>query len=597
MRDKLYFVMDEPKTVYYKFTPRIEYGLEGHNYGYVCGGSNTSIIDRISFSLEAAPTIQVGGLSTERRNETAANNSSEHGYVCGGRYVAEIEDILDRFLFPLDAGNAVNFADLARQKYAPCAINSSCAGYVCAGRDTDGYIDLIERYEFAVDIIQTSHIGNISQRRFFPAGCNSSVFGYICGGVGNSMFSTIERFSFSMDEGEHGRVALLGEKRAYAAGNSSTQHGYVCGGSRSTIERFNFALDDGQMSQVQGVGFLEANRDYLAANNSTTHGFVCGGDSTGAINRFTFPMDSGTANIHSSLTTDDRERCSANAGVNFVKLFTPIISGPGPDDCMVFRYDPFNDTGFYGFMSSNDVISGDDLANHLGLTEGTSMNSNCDWMKFFYKGKILLTPVKSFRKDIKWMDLYNKGAVYGTDDVISDGEYFALTNDSTNFPNGESDRIRQDAEISINGWRYRIRLMTGAYDDPFEPTTSDFDCQTENLGEDSEWNRLIYRIHEKLIICDPDAPLYHGGPQDGGNWSQLRTDEEFEDLNNNDMEIGEEQDGSYVLMQETWNSGHVFSTRCVRGYQRLEHFTIQDAQNTSNSVGWRPVLEMIGEDE
>ena len=86
MYDKLYFHMDAAKIVKYKFSPKYIYGGYGYEYGYICGGQNTKIIDRFSFAFDAGNTVQVGQLS-DVRNETSANNSSSHGYVCGGRNI------------------------------------------------------------------------------------------------------------------------------------------------------------------------------------------------------------------------------------------------------------------------------------------------------------------------------------------------------------------------------------------------------------------------------------------------------------------------------------------------------------------------------
>lgn len=99
------------------------------------------------------------------------------------------------------------------------------------------------------------------------------------------------------------------------------------------------------------------------------------------------------------------------------------------------------DYGFYGEVSSADFISGDDLANLIGLTTGISQNSDAGWLKVVDKNKMLLIAKKTFRHTISW--------------------------DNINAVNGVFGRT-----ISIDGVKYALRLLS---------TT--------------EWNRFMYPLH------------------------------------------------------------------------------------------------------
>ncbi|MCF8012461.1 MAG: hypothetical protein K9L56_14410, partial [Clostridiales bacterium] len=74
------------------------------------------------------------------------------------------------------------------------------------------------------------------------------------------------------------------------------------------------------------------------------------------------------------------------------------------------------EAGFFGFVSSSELITGDALALDLGLTAGTSMYSDGPLIKYMEQGRVNFTPLKGFRHSIAWNSIYNVGAVYGTED-------------------------------------------------------------------------------------------------------------------------------------------------------------------------------------
>lgn len=89
-------------------------GLNSSLFGYICGGRGTldvtcSLIERLDMSLVAGNSIVVGYLPNSIRFRSSSNNSSKHGYICGGH--SNISSI-DRFLFPFDSGIASSFENL-----------------------------------------------------------------------------------------------------------------------------------------------------------------------------------------------------------------------------------------------------------------------------------------------------------------------------------------------------------------------------------------------------------------------------------------------------------------------------------------------------
>lgn len=69
--------------------------------------------------------------------------------------------------------------------------------------------------------------------------------------------------------------------------------------------------------------------------------------------------------------------------------------------------------GFFGEVSSEELISGDDLCNLLGLTAGVSQNSDAGWLKVIDGDKMLLIAKQTLRNDISWDNINAVGAVFG----------------------------------------------------------------------------------------------------------------------------------------------------------------------------------------
>jgi hypothetical protein len=112
---------------------------------------------------------------------------------------------------------------------------------------------------------------------------------------------------------------------------------------------------------------------------------------------------------------------------NLGSLPTPIVSVP--DFSTVHGSKTViagtSDYGFYGEVSSEDFISGDDLANVIGLTAGTSQNSDAGWLKVVDGNKMLLIAKKTFRHTISWNNINAVDAVFGKI-VTIDGVKYVL---------------------------------------------------------------------------------------------------------------------------------------------------------------------------
>jgi hypothetical protein len=249
-------------------------------HGYVCGGlSNSnhiwlSTIDRFQFPFDSGTSSYIGNLSGNK-GCSSANNCSTYGYVYGGYSFDNGSwqfSTIDRFQFPFDNGTASQAGNLNRDKYASSANNSSTHGYVCGGSsfDSDTMFSTIDRFQFPFDSGTANQVGNLSESRGHLSANNSSTHGYVCGGEsdsGDSFLSTIDCFQFPFDSGIASHVDDLSESRERLSANNSSIYGYVCGGTRgisvfSTIDRFQFPFNSGTTSQV---GNLSESRDWPSA--------------------------------------------------------------------------------------------------------------------------------------------------------------------------------------------------------------------------------------------------------------------------------------------------------------------------------------------
>ena len=293
---------------------------------------------------------------------------------------------------------------------------------------------------------------------------------------------------------------------------------------------------------------------------------------------------SGECYICTDATTDENVWTNIGDGTGNIE---PFSYGPGDDyDAMVTagNYDSGTDTGYMGLVTSADLCSGTDLAGDIGLTDGSDFNNTTGWLKFWVgadadcnkdnEDKIVFIAKETLRYNLDWDSIYNAGAVYGTGD--------------NGVANSGSNTI-QDAEVTYDGNDYKVRLLTGADDDPATHSQGSTDC-ADNAGSGSEWNDLLYRVHNDAPDCgNPSEGIdsayqstYHGGAKDGANWTN------FSDA---DLQVHHDAgNGSYSWCQE---QGANTSRRVRRGSLGVAFFHTITSSYSDSSYGWRPVLQLI----
>lgn len=236
--------------------------------------------------------------------------------------------------------------------------------------------------------------------------------------------------------------------------------------------------------------------------------------------------------------------------------FDDLSGSPGPR----YLISGTMEEGFFGEVSSNELITGDSLASQVGISAGTSQHSTAGWLKFAYKGEIQFVAKKPIRHSISWNAIDTAKCVYG---------------DSG------------DKTVVIGGKTYKVTLMRG-----FEPTNNPKTVTSAASGvinHYSEWNRLMCQIHEQAIGGSWDYPdniesdigiLEHGL----GNGSQgMYNDNDLLTHYNHGM-------GSYSWCQEM---STFTSYRLFRGSNGVSGSSSTTSSRTSSYYGWRPVLKLV----
>lgn len=202
----------------------------------------------------------------------------------------------------------------------------------------------------------------------------------------------------------------------------------------------------------------------------------------------------------------------------------------------------------------NGLPTGTSLAQTLGIgnvSPEVLINNDSGWLKFVHKGKIKYVAKKPFMHTVSWDDIAKSEAVYG------------------------------NRTIRIGSRLYRVSLLSGAEADPTTWTT--ISSANNNKGAGSEWNELIYRVHNDVPTSG--TTINHGGAQIGSNWHN------FSDA---DIVVGT-GDGRFTWCRETLASNT--SDRVTRGGDSLSYFNGFTSSATATGSGWRPCLTLISEPE
>lgn len=239
------------------------------------------------------------------------------------------------------------------------------------------------------------------------------------------------------------------------------------------------------------------------------------------------------------------------------------VRNPNPDD---FSGSPGSklliagtmEEGFFGEVSSSELITGDALASECGISQGTSQHSTAGWLKFAYKGEILFVAKKPIRHSIPWVAINTANCVYG---------------DSG------------DKTVTIDGLTYKVTLMR-ALEPSNDPKTT-ARAKSGEVNHGSEWNRLMCQIHEQALSKSWDYP--NNVEIDIGVMEHSLGNGEQGMYNDTDLEV-KSGDGKNSWCQEMSTST---SLRMTCGGYGVSYSELQNQENSAHN-GWRPVLRHMG---
>ena len=231
--------------------------------------------------------------------------------------------------------------------------------------------------------------------------------------------------------------------------------------------------------------------------------------------------------------------------------------------------------GYLGLVRSSDFINGEQLASSIGLEEGDPQYTDCDWMHFILDRQELLVPTKTLRHTISWRDIYKKGAVY------SDTEGFG--------PNPGGSGVNQNRYVTIGGSTYKVTLLKGGNEGeyihlkaPHHVHPSLYDPEST---WDSEWNKLMYRVHDGVHNPCHSNPVNASHPY--GVWDQL---------SNTQLDMDYLKNGSgtasWCQNRGRWNKDFS-SRRVVRGFCGVSSIHCFIVCHSDPNLGWRPTLRKV----
>lgn len=166
-------------------------------------------------------------------------------------------------------------------------------------------------------------------------------------------------------------------------------------------------------------------------------------------------------------------------------------------------------------------------------------------------------------------------SITNTKIVISGKTLVNETGNSNSKIYKTSNAIIQNATVTINGDIYKVMLMGGFENDPFQSEQGDRDA----IG--SEWNSIILPLHERAKLQNWNYPAYAGTTEYWG-------------LNLSDFDLRTHYQfgvGGYTWTKEvrdltTWRRGS-------RGFGGASYALCFHSFLVYSNLGWRPVLELI----
>ena len=173
------------------------------------------------------------------------------------------------------------------------------------------------------------------------------------------------------------------------------------------------------------------------------------------------------------LLDDSLVKCSSQP-----KGYFPNGTGPGPTELLIGDWD----IGYFGALPVSSLYTADELRAAIGTASlpgqvvGITNAKMTTWYKFVFEGKIIFVPQGHLVTNVKWVDLYNKGLVYGVDGP-----------GVVNVTTGITGPVNQRVVLTKGGNTYKVRTPKGLNKStgPLYPTA----VASDLVG--SEWDSIL----------------------------------------------------------------------------------------------------------
>lgn len=163
-------------------------------------------------------------------------------------------------------------------------------------------------------------------------------------------------------------------------------------------------------------------------------------------------------------------------------------SGPGSKNLLYGN----EQLGYFGTLTQAEFLSLGKIRNAFNFYSGLDESAAYEWIKVFYKGRVLFFPRTTIAYNMNWNQLYAAGLVYGVD-----GPGYA--------PAGTP--VNQFKILNVGRDVLKIRLFTA--DSNADPTTFVSQQLLTSGGANitgSEWVSLVYALVQ-------NAPVGYSGPK------------------------------------------------------------------------------------
>ena len=243
-------------------------------------------------------------------------------------------------------------------------------------------------------------------------------------------------------------------------------------------------------------------------------------------------------------------------------------------------------SGFFGEVTSDEFITGNDLAVEIGLINGHSYSNDTKWLKFIHdlngnEQKILFVAKNPIRYAVSWNDLNTLGAVYG------------------------------EKIITIKNNKFKVRLMkTASKDyDPAEILKDGLDREgiAERIAKQSEWNDLMLPIHiDTTNKRYANSSFYYSGYiKYPPSWHIDYTNDDLYELATFGQDFAVKDEVKYPFVRgvkKIFKQYHIEYGKFFEGgdFNLVEIGLYKEGFTTntrSDYFGWRPVLELVQEEK